>query len=129
MKDPWNPINEELREWAFDTEALWPTQDFDLAVGELYLSEIILELASNNSCPKQSFFLKCAYLIVGDAVRTDYHTESKENVIEFLKQAEKTGNIHLLEFVEHSKELISNPSKFDYDQWCDGGLAYAQFKS
>ncbi|UZE97184.1 hypothetical protein [Alkalimarinus alittae] len=129
MKDPWNPINEELREWAYDADSLWPTQDFDLAVGELYLSDIIIELASDNSCPKQRFFLKCAYLIVGDAVRTDYHTETREDVSNFLKQASKTGNVYLLKFVEHAKELMSNPSKFDYDQWCDGGLANVQFKS
>ncbi|TPV54582.1 hypothetical protein FJ444_18955 [Aestuariibacter sp. GS-14] len=129
MKDPWNPINEELREWAFDADALWPTQDFDLAVGELYLSEIILELASDDSCPKQRFFVRCAYLIVGDAVRTDYKTESKDDVEVFLEKAEKTGNTFLLKFVEHSKDLIQKPSKFDYDQWCDGGLANAQFKS
>ncbi|AZZ92640.1 hypothetical protein EUZ85_18685 [Hahella sp. KA22] len=128
MKDPWNPITEELREWAFDVNALWPTQDFDLAVAELYLSEIILELASDDNCPKQRFFLKCAYIIVGDAVRTEYHTESKEDVMSFIDSAEKTGNSYLLKFIEQSKDLMQNPSKFDYDQWCDGGLAYAQFK-
>ena len=129
MKNPWNPINEELREWAFDADALWPTQDFDLSVADLYLSEIILELASDNKCPKQRFFLKCAYIIVGDAVRTDYHTESKKDVMSFLDRAEKTGNSYLLKFIEHSKDLMQNPSKFNYDQWCDGGLAHANFKN
>jgi hypothetical protein len=129
MKDPWNPANEELREWAYDADALWPTQDFDLAVGELYLSQIILELASDNNCPKQRFFVQCAYLIVGDAIRTDYNTESKEDVVAFLEQAEKIDNTYLLKFVEQSKELMQNPLKFDYDEWCDGGLAYAQFKN
>jgi hypothetical protein len=129
MKDPYNPINEELREWAFDVDALWPEQDFDLAVAKLNLSEIILELSSDNNCPKQRFFVKCAYLIVGDAVRTDYYTASRQDVVAFLEKAKKTGNHYLFRFVEQSNELIQNPSKFDYDQWCDGGLAYAQFKS
>ena len=86
-------------------------------------------MASDSSCPNQNFFLKCAYLIVGDAVRTNYHTESRERITKFIEQAVNTRNNYLLEFAEHSKNLMSNPSSFDYDQWCDGGLAYAQFKS
>ena len=36
MKDPWNPSNEELREWAFNADTLCPTQDFHLAVADLH---------------------------------------------------------------------------------------------
>ncbi|GAB4210872.1 MAG: hypothetical protein OHK0012_02290 [Synechococcales cyanobacterium] len=129
MKDPWNPTNEELRDWAFDHDAMWPTQDFDLSVADLGFCEIILELASDNTCPKQRFFVQCAYLIVGDAVRTDYKTATKLDVSGFLDKAKKTGNKHMLKFVEQSSDLMRNPLKFDYEQWCDGGLAHAQFKS
>lgn len=129
MKDPWSPAKEELRSWAFDANSLWPEQDFDLAVSELYFSDAILEFASNSNCPKQRFFLSCAYLLVGDAVRTGFHTSSQIEIQKFLDQAEETKNEYLLNLVARSKTLVNNPSSFDYKKWCSGGFAYEELNS
>lgn len=129
MNNASNSIYKELRDWAFDTNADWPTQDFDITIGELSFSKIILELAVDQNCPKQIFFLQCAYFIVGDAVLTDFQTESKEDITNFLNQASNTDSDILLSFVKRSKELMRNPTKFDYDHWCDGGLAKSEIKS
>lgn len=127
MKDPWNPQKEALRQWAFDAGAPWPEQDFDLAIGDLLFADIILELAADNHCPKQPFFLSCAYLIVGDAVRTHFDVCAKADLQHFLERAMQSGHPYLVTLVERSTVLIEHPDTFDYNQWCHGGLADAEF--
>ncbi|WP_409306634.1 hypothetical protein [Pectobacterium sp. B1J-3] len=125
MKDPWNPQEKALRQWAFDTESPWPEQDFDLAVADRLFADIILELAADNHCPKQSFFLSCAYLMVGDAVRTNFEICPKVDIQHFLARAEQSGHQYLIMLAERGTFLIEHPDTFDYNQWCNGGLADA----
>ena len=68
-------------EWAFNKNAMSPEQDFDLMVAcDPDFRDIILELASNDQCPKQLFFLRCIYIIIGDAVRSNYNTDKKKRI-------------------------------------------------
>lgn len=114
----------QLRMWAYDSDSFVSVgQDFELTVASLDRANIILECASDNDCPKQHFFVNCAYIIVGDAVRGDHAHCSENDVLAFVRRAEKTGNEHLLEFVWRARDLVENPTKFDYDQWCGGGLS------
>ena len=123
MKDPFNPTHEELRTWAYDPNAMAPTQDFDLMVAELFNADLILELTADENCPNRGFFLGCTYLIVGDAVRTKFRLNSKEKIEEFIRDAEKVGGDLLTLFVLDAKDLLENPRKFNYTNWCDSGLA------
>ncbi len=122
MNDHIEPNETELRAWACDADADWPVQDYDLMVVLLGLNHVIIELAADNNCPKQRFFLSCCYLIVGDAVRTEFKSESKQAILHFLNLAEATQHAQLLKFVARSEQLLADPSLFDYDLWCDGGL-------
>ena len=122
MKDPWNPKKEELRKWAYDPESKWPDQDFDLSVTEIHFSELILECAIDENCPKKDFFLSCAYILVGDAVRSGFNSTTKENVQDFLKAVKITNNKNLLLLFERATKLIKNPLLFDYDLWCAEGF-------
>lgn len=127
MIDPWNPTIEELQKWAFNGEDIL-VQDFELVVGRLAFADLILALAADDNCAMQSFFLHCAYFIIGNAIRSDFHTERKEDVIAFIGKAEASGNAYLLTFAQQAKELMQDHTKFDYHQWCYGRLAYVQFE-
>ena len=119
----------QLRMWAYDPDSFKSVgQDFELTVAGLHRASIILECASDNECPMQHFFVNCAYLIVGNLMSpSSYSLELERDVLAFLRQAEKTGNKHLLEFVWRARYLIENPSEFDCDQWCGGVLARKSF--
>jgi len=118
----------ELRNWAYNPDQfLGLEQDFDLLVGTLSRSDIILECASDEQCPKQLFFLNCAYLAVGSEVVESSTEESVREVLSFVRRAEKTGNLRLLEFVWRARDLIENPENFDYDQWCRGGIVHSLY--
>lgn len=127
LQDPWNPQSEEIRAWAFEPDSIWPDQDFDLSVAELHFADLIIELSCDARCPKKDFFLSCAYIIVGNAVMTEYETRSKTEVEQFLQQLKATNNERLLTLYKLAKELVATPSSFDYDFWCGEGCL-AQYK-
>jgi len=122
MKDPWYPETNELKLWAYDENAMWPTQDFDLSIADLTLADSILNYGSDHNCPKKDFFVKCAYLIIGDAVRTEFNTESLNEVKVFLNNILYTNDSSFIILYERGKNLIANPEKFDYDLCCLGGF-------
>lgn len=115
----------QLRTWAYSPDSFKSVgQDFELTVACLHRANVILECASDKNCPKQLFFVNCAYLIVGDLLRrSDNDDELERDVLAFVRKAEKTGNERLLEFAWRARSVIENPSEFDYDQWCGGLLA------
>jgi hypothetical protein len=121
IQDPANPTDAELRQWAFSDE-LWPMQDFDLMVADLQRLPLVLELASS---PKRAFFVHCLYLAVGDAARTSFNTVSREGVESALDRAATIapGDPAIGRWIEDSRELLASPKSFDYEEWCDGGLA------
>jgi len=118
----------ELKAWAYSPDSFNGLgQDFELAVASLHRSNVIIACASDNDCPKQRFFVQCAYQIVGDSVRSIRFDELERDLLCFVRRAEKTGNEYLLEFAWRARHLIENPSEFDYDQWCGGLLVQESF--
>lgn len=124
MKDPWNPTEEEIRDWAFDVNKLCPVQDWDLAVADLKYKKALLSLASDPACPKREFFLAVLYLIVGDAVRSRWQAHRQSEINKLLAEACRYSDVSVLRWVERSQHLIGNPGEFDYNLWCSGGYVY-----
>lgn len=130
----------QLKNWAYKSAEFKSVgQDFELTVAVLDRSDIVLELASDNKCPKQLFFLRCAVQIVGFAINdhfikptwlkgaevsTESEFEGDRIKLEvFLRKAEKTGNKYLLDFVWRARQLLENPEHYDEDRWYLGHLA------
>jgi hypothetical protein len=122
MRDPINPMRDEIRAWAFFENAQEPEQDRDLHLANLREFDLYVELAANNLCPARDYFLRLLYLIVGDAVRTSFQTESLESIKEILAMTESFPRHRFHVFRHRSLELIENPKTFDYDDWCAGKL-------
>ena len=121
MVEPYSIQIEELRLWGYDVTAPWPSQDFDLMVAEVCFSEIIIQLAIDDNCPKKDFFLSCAYIIIGDAVMTEYSSRSKEAIDEFLVSIKKENHEKLDLLYQRAIALMQDPTIFDYDLWCSEG--------
>jgi len=97
-------------------------QDFDLIAADLERLPLLLELASS---PKRAFFVHCLYLAVGDAVRTSFNTVSREGVESALDRAAMIApwDPAIGRWIEDGRELLASPKSFDYEEWCNGGLA------
>lgn len=121
MKNPWDPTDEEIREWAFEANALCP-EDWDLWITGIGKDELLLELAGDDACPKREFFLRCLYLLVGDAVRTERRQIDRALLDKLFALAEASQNAPLQKWVSRSRHLIEHPDEFNYEKWCHGGL-------
>ena len=121
--DPWNPTLDEVRRWAFDPDARWPDEDWDIALTWSGLEFECLTLAADAACPARDFFLHVLYLHVGDAVRGEFSPAWRARVEALLDAASDASDERIRLWRERSLRLIDEPESFDYDAWCDGGLA------
>ena len=121
MDDPFNPSDDELRSWAHG-DGMWPEQDFDLIVADHDRVPLFLELSTS---PQREFFVSCLYLIVGDAVRTNFKTTTRDDLERILDRstAAALSDPSIERWLSDSHRLLAHPDTFNYDDWCDGGLA------
>jgi hypothetical protein len=115
FKDEWNPTKEEIEKWAFDTQA-YGIQDWELAVYDVKNIDLILGLATDKTCPKRKFFLRCLYVFVGDTVRRNRKKEIDE-LNEILLKANRYEVEIIKKWIERSRELLLNPESYDYKFW------------
>lgn len=123
--DPVNPGADELRAWGYDPAAGPPPgmQDWDLLLASDELAPTLLELAADPLCPKRTFALHCLYLYCGDAVRTGFRAHPRRRVRKLLDQGRASQDPWVMLWVDNTKALIADPNRFDYQEWCEGGLA------
>lgn len=97
-----------------------PVQDWDLHLSHLRDHALFIELAADHTCPKQDYFLRLLYFIIGDAVRTGYSSETRDTIESLLDQtrAYPRHAFHLLR--QRTHELVANTDLFDYNLWCAG---------
>ncbi len=130
MKDWWNPTIDEIRVWAYDKNPNYTEQDFELAVADIKFKDLILELANDDNCPNQKFFLSCAYLLIGDYVRVKYPSTTKGEIEDFLQQIKTYKNNKSFQLLyQRAIKLIKEPSSFNYELWCGGGYTYQDNKT
>lgn len=123
FSDPWNPSSAEVRAWAYKPQAEEPCQDFDLALSWAGHERDYIEFASDAKCPQRDFFLHVLYLMVGDAVRTEFRNIPEPTVRGFIDLAASHSEPVLCLWRQRSLRLLRHPAEFEYAAWCGGGLA------
>ena len=123
MINPWQPSPDEIRRWAYTVDAAEPCQDWDLALLWSCHEKALLECASDGACPNQIYMLGVLYLVIGDAVRTNFRTRSRPIIEGFLSRGDDYKHPVIRTWQERSRALLRDPSSFNYDEWCAGGLA------
>jgi len=128
MQDPWNATAAEIEEWAGESDAMWPEQDWDLSVTRKGNVDLILRLASDDAGPNRHFFLRCLYLLVGDAVRTNYRVYDRTLLQRLLERVDDRSASRLRRWRDRSYELLAQPKLLSPDLWCAGGFAEQERK-
>jgi hypothetical protein len=121
--DPWNPSITEVRAWAYDAAAEEPCQDWDLALCWAGHERDYLDFASDRRCPKRAFFLSVIYLMVGDAVRSEFRSTSEAMVSGFVQLGANHSDPAIRLWHSRASHLLDHPKEFEYDAWCAGKLA------
>jgi hypothetical protein len=120
--DPWNPSSTEIRAWAYSDAPEEPCQDWDLALSWVGHERDYLELAADPACPTREFFLHILYLMIGDAVRSEFKLRPEQIVRGFIELAADSTSPEVRLWRERSLRLLKHPEEFSYDDWCGGGL-------
>jgi hypothetical protein len=123
MRSPSDPSTDDLRTWAFTEGASEPIQDWELLITNLSRAPLFIQFASDPKCPNSLFFLRCLYLLVGDAVRTDGRTSNLQDVLTFVNSNAYNWDPDIQAWVCRSLALLKEPSRFRYDDWRGGRLA------
>lgn len=121
MKDIYNPTNEEIRQWAYEADAAYPTQDWDIIVFHDVSEEdddfnrLILELASDPDCPSQHLFLGYLELMTHNFVGIKKGCREKKlaKITMLIEMAEKSTIPEVLEWAQKAKKGIEDKS-FSY---------------
>lgn len=120
MKDPWNPTQEEIKRWAYDTgpisEEEKNMQDWELAVYGIKNIDLIISLVLDKECPKRKIFLGCLYVFVGDVIRREQKEEWDE-LEAILSKASHLKDTDIIDWVNRSKDLLAQPEKYEYKYW------------
>lgn len=116
MRDPNNPTAEEIREWAW-SGAPEPVEDWDLIVAYQPNEPMYLELAADDGCPARGFFLRLLYLLVRDAVRTDFRSRSRAEILDLLEHSRPFEHPDLDYWRERTRELLRKPDTFAHRVW------------
>ena len=121
MHDPMNPTSYEIEEWAYAPEAEEPCQEWILAlVWKEYVREYIKYVADPD-CPNRLYFLDVLYYIIGSAVRGEFVSTPRPIIEGWLEDERIAGCADLVRWGERSRELLRNPSSFDFEYWCGRG--------
>jgi hypothetical protein len=121
LEDGWNITQADLRAWAYRPDAMCPIEDWDLAVTTDANSELLLEFAADSACPSRNFFLRCLYLLVGDAVRSAFRAHRRD-VVERLISQVGDQSPSIIQWAERARTLLdAPPTAVDYALWCEGG--------
>lgn len=114
---------QEILDWAWGPDPMWPTEDWDLIATAEWTADLLLRLAADSECPNQDFFVRCLYLLAGDAVRSGFRACRKDKLLELIGSASTQPHPWPRQWAEDTTELIADPESFNYHEWCEGGIA------
>jgi hypothetical protein len=125
INEPFIFFDIDVVAWAYANDGghCEPMQDWDILLADPRNEDVLLQLASDELCPKRIFFLHCLYILVGDYVRVLHAGVAIPFPIEpLLTRATASNDPIIKTWLEQSRYLIAHPETFDYDLWCGGGL-------
>jgi hypothetical protein len=122
--DEANPTPDEIRRWAAIRDAQYPCEDWDIIIAcEQAHDQLFFDLANDSAGPNRLVFLHILYLIVGDALRTQWRTRTPDHLAAILARGNGSSTPDIRLWVARAAALIANPCTFRYEDWCGGSLA------
>ena len=121
FEDIANPTAEEIRAWARNPASMHPMQDWDLILSSIPENDgLYLELAGSD-LPMADTFLRCLYIIFGDAVRTAWKTRSREQVEGLVGHGLQSTDISVRKWAAAARGTLDRPDLFKVEDWIFGG--------
>ena len=120
-----NPAVEEVKGWAY-SDKCWPHDEWDLFLSWTREVDLFIELATDHRCPKKGFFLHMLYYIVGTTYSEPAKTDKLERIKSYAEKGAAVKHGDIKAWRDHIADLLSDRSKYSYDNWRGG--VYAGYK-
>lgn len=120
--DPAQPSADEIRAWANCNDPE-PLEDWDVVLAEPSRAGVLVDLVAQEKCPSRRYLLGALYLLVGEAVRTQFAAVALTDLEPLIDAARASGDAWLGVWADRSEHLVAHPDAFDYRDWCAGGPA------
>ncbi|MFD0710323.1 hypothetical protein [Paenibacillus sp. GCM10027626] len=126
IHDIWNPSHREIRAWAYSGEGQ-PHPHWALTLNDLNNLPLLIELAGDESCPAQAFFINCLYVLTRQVVaKGNFHELARlETALEHLETFEQFEEVR--EWIRYSRELLAIDAVAELKGWTaewDSGRSY-----
>jgi len=118
FRDPVDPTPDEVHHWAYMARAFAPSQDFELIIiHNPALDPLVFGCAADTACPKQRFFLGCLYVLVGDAVRSQWKTFPRHRIERLIQQGLHSNHPDVECWATRAQALLNDPTGYTYAEW------------
>lgn len=116
------PSSLSITKWAYQTSKSETLPDWDEMITTLENADLLLKLVSDLKCPRRASVLRCLYTLVGISASRHIDVEIVK-IKELLDKAKYSPDKAIVHWVEKSRMLLGDLKKFDYIEWCKGGLS------
>lgn len=116
------PSFHSITKWAYQKSKIKSIPEWDEQITIIENADLLLTLASDQTCPRRAFILKCLYSLVGTSASK--HVDSdimKINML--LDKAKSSQDRIILNWVDRSRMILRDLRKYDYTEWCKGGFS------
>ncbi len=128
--DPYKPTAPELRLWAYGGGgSTCPEQDWDIIVDWLIHADLVIQIAADDHCPRQSYFQHVLYVVVAQSVRDGSIRSNPKKLDTLLEAAKDTMHSIVQEWLADARILLKDTkasrkaiaSGKGYNDWFSGG--------
>ena len=115
-------ITLSITDWAYQKSKLNPNPEWNELITTLENADLLLTLALDKNCPRRPTILRCLYSLVGtSASKHDDVDIAKIHML--LDKANSSSDSIILNWVKRSRIILRDLKKYDYIEWCQGGLS------
>ncbi|MBI3379137.1 hypothetical protein HY029_00075 [Candidatus Gottesmanbacteria bacterium] len=111
-----------ITKWAYQKSKLASMPEWVELITTIENADLLLTLVLDQKCPQRPSVLKCLYSLVGTSASKHVEMDiAKINML--LDKAQSSSDQVILNWVNRSRIILKDLKKFDYIEWCQGGLS------
>lgn len=115
-----DPTEEELRKWAYDSQAHAPVQDWELVLSWGMSRERfqqVIQFAADPNCPQAAFFLDVLFQWVSVIAKSQDYEIVRTHYDTWLQDVRGIRDKRVKEWRHKAGLLFQGQRQFDYDAW------------
>ena len=122
IKPTINSFSLSIKKWAYQKSKLKSVSEWNEQITTIDNADLLLTLALDVNCPQRASVLRCLYLLVGTSASKHIDVDIMK-IKSLLDKAGLSSDKIILNWVTRSRIILKDLRKFDFIEWCQGGLS------